>query len=109
MNMLFRFVRQVVLNVTSQAIQQMDLIQEQAYDSMQAMVQQVMDGLWVGKGADAFVEEVSDLFMPEVRGIGKGIGRFCKNIDNSVSTMDAADEQITGIINSLGDLFSGIC
>jgi uncharacterized protein YukE len=105
---LIRFARQVVQNVLSQLTQQFNVVQEQAYSPMQAMVQQVTDGMWIGKGADAFVDEVSSLMMPGVGKIGDGINLFGKNIQNAMDVMDQADEQVSGIVNSLGDLFGGI-
>jgi uncharacterized protein YukE len=105
---LIRFARQVVQNVLSQLTQQFNIIQEQAFSPMQAMVQQVTDGVWVGKGADAFVDEVSSIMMPGVGKIGDGINVFSKNIQNAMDVMDQADEQVSGIVNSLGDLFGSI-
>ncbi len=108
MSTILRFARQVVQNILSQLTQQFNIIQEQAYSPMQAMVQQVTDGIWVGKGADAFVEEVSSIMMPGVGKIGDGVNLFGKNIQNAIDVMDQADEQVSGIVNSLGDLFGGI-
>ncbi len=108
MSVLLRFARQVVQNVLSQLTQQFNVIQEQAFSPMQAMVQQVTDGVWVGKGADAFVEEVSSIMMPGVGKIGDGINVFSKNIQNAMDVMDRADEQVSGFVNSLGDIFGGI-
>ena len=105
---LIRFARKVVENVLSQLMQQFNVVQEQAFSPMQAMVQQVMDGVWVGKGADAFVEEVSSIMMPGVGKIGDGITTFSKNITNAIDVMDRADEQVNNIVNGLGDLFGGI-
>ena len=108
MSVLLRFARQVVQNVLGQLTQQFNIIQEQAFSPMQAMVQQVTDGVWVGKGADAFVEEVSSIMMPGVGKIGDGINLFSKNIQNAMDVMDRADEQVSGFVNSLGDIFGGI-
>jgi uncharacterized protein YukE len=108
MSVLLRFARQVVQNVLGQLMQQFNVIQEQAFSPMQAMVQQVTDGVWVGKGADAFVEEVSSIMMPGVGKIGDGINVFSKNIQNAMDVMDRADEQVSGFVNSLGDIFGGI-
>jgi uncharacterized protein YukE len=105
---LIRFARRVVQNVLSQLMQQFNLVQEQAYSPMQAMVQQVMDGVWVGKGADAFVDEVSSIMMPGVGRIGEGINVYSRNIQNAIDVMDRADEQVNNMVNSLGDLFGGI-
>ena len=107
-NVLLRFARQVVQNILSQLTQLFNVIQEQAYSPMQAMVQQVMDGVWVGKGADAFVEEVSSLMMPGVGKIGEGVSTYSKNIQNAMDVMDRADEQVSGIVNALGDIFDSI-
>jgi len=107
-SILLRFARQVVQNILSQLTQQFNIVQEQAYSPMQAMVQQVMDGIWVGKGADAFVEEVSSLMMPGVGKIGEGISTYSRNIQNAMDVMDRADEQVAGIVNALGDIFDGI-
>lgn len=107
-SVLLRFARQVVQNILSQLTQQFNIIQEQAYSPMQAMIQQVMDGVWVGKGADAFVEEVSSLMMPGVGKIGEGISTYSKNVQNAIDVMDRADEQVSGIVNALGDIFDSI-
>jgi uncharacterized protein YukE len=108
MSVLLRFARQVVQNVLGQLTQQFNVVQEQAFSPMQAMVQQVTDGVWIGKGADAFVEEVSSIMMPGVGKIGDGINVFSKNIQNAIDVMDRADEQVSGFVNSLGDIFGGI-
>lgn len=108
MSVLLRFARSVVQNVLGQLTQQFNVVQEQAFSPMQAMVQQVTDGVWVGKGADAFVEEVSSIMMPGVGKIGDGINVFSKNIQNAIDVMDTADEQVSGFVNSLGDIFGGI-
>lgn len=107
-SVLLRFARQVVQNILSQLTQQFNVVQEQAYSPMQAMVQQVTDGVWVGKGADAFVEEVSSLMMPGVGQIGEGISTYSNNIQNAMDVMDQADEQVSGIVNALGDIFGSI-
>lgn len=107
-SVLLRFARQVVQNILSQLTQQFNIVQEQAYSPMQAMIQQVMDGVWVGKGADAFVEEVSSLMMPGVGKIGEGISTYSKNVQNAIDVMDRADEQVSGIVNALGDIFDSI-
>lgn len=107
-SVLLRFARQVVQNILSQLMQQFNIVQEQAYSPMQDMVQQVMDGVWIGKGADAFVDEVSSLMMPGVGKIGTGINVFSKNIQNAMDVMDRADDQVSGIVNALGDIFDSI-
>lgn len=107
-NVLIRFARQVVQNVMQQLMQNFNVVQEQAFSPMQAMVQQVSDGIWVGQGADAFVEEVSNIMMPGVGRIGDNITTFNNNLGNAVDVLDQADETVNNVVNGLADLFSGI-
>lgn len=64
MDKLLRFARQVVANVLSQLTQQLNIVQQQALQPMRTMIQQVTGGVWVGDGANAFVQEVSSLMIP---------------------------------------------
>ncbi len=59
LSILLKLARQVVESVMGQLMQQFNVVQEQAMSPMKAMVDQVVGGVWVGDGADAFVEEVS--------------------------------------------------
>ncbi len=108
LNVLIRFARKVVQNVMQQLMQNFNVVQEQAFSPMQAMVQQVTDGIWVGQGADAFVEEVSSIMMPGVGKIGDQITTFNRNIGNAVDVLDRADETVNNVVNGLADLFGGI-
>jgi len=105
---ILRFARQVVANIMSQLMKQFDVIEQQAANPMKAMVQQVMGGAWVGKGADAFVEEVSNLMLPGVGQIGDGISTFHKNIANAIQVMDRADQAVSNMVNGLMDEFANI-
>jgi uncharacterized protein YukE len=108
MSIILRFARKVVGNVLSQLTQQLNVVQEQAYQPMQQMVQQVMGGVWVGKGADAFVEEVSSIMMPGVGKIGDGISGYQKNIQHAIDTIDQADQVVNNLVNGIADIFGGI-
>jgi uncharacterized protein YukE len=108
MQILIRIARSVVQNVLSQLTKQLNVVQEQAYSPMQQMVQQVTSGVWVGKGADAFVEEVSSLMMPGVGRIGEGIGSYSRNIQNALDVMDQADKQVSGVARGIADIFGAI-
>jgi len=105
---LIRIARQVVQSVLSQLTSQLNVVQEQAMAPMRQMVQQVTGGIWVGKGADAFVEEVSNLMIPGVGKVGEGIGTYSKNIQNAMDVMDRADDQVSGVARGIADIFSAI-
>ena len=108
MSVILRFARQVVSNVLSQLTQQLNVIQEQAHAPMKAMVADVVGGIWIGKGADAFVEEVSNIMLPGVGRITDHITKFHGDITGAINIMDQADEQVTGMVNGLADIFDGI-
>jgi len=105
---LLRFARQVVQNVMSQLTQQVQVIEEQAMTPMRTMIQAVTNGIWIGEGANAFVEEVSSMFIPGIGRVSETINVVNKNLDNAIQIMDQADQEVTSLVNSLGDLFGGI-
>ena len=105
---LLRFARKVVQNVLGQLTQQMNVVQEQAFSPMQKMVEQVVGGVWVGRGADAFVEEVQSLMMPRTTRISNMINQYSRNLQNAVDVLDRADNQAHQLINGLADVFGGI-
>jgi hypothetical protein len=105
---LLRLARQVVAGVMSQLMQQMNIVQQQAYRPMEMMVQQVVGGVWVGKGADAFVQEVQSLMMPNTDQIIQHITRTHRDIQRAVDIIDRADRQVQQRVNALGDVFNAI-
>lgn len=105
---LLRFARQVVAGVMSQLTQQMNVVQQQAYRPMQMMVQQVTGGVWVGRGADAFVQEVQSLMMPNTNQVIQTITKTHRDLQRAIDVIDRADQQVNQKVNALGDLFHGI-
>lgn len=108
MKALLRFARKVVQNVMSQLTQQLNIVQEQAYTPIQQMVQQVVGGVWIGRGADAFVEEINSMMLPNINQITQNIGTMGRNIQNAIDVIDRADDQVNNAVNGLADLFGGI-
>ena len=105
---LIRFARQVVENVLNQLMQQFNVVEQQARNPMQAMIQQVVGGVWIGEGTNAFVEEVSSLMLPGVGRVGEHITTMHRNLNHAIDVMDQADQQVTGLVNGLADVFGGI-
>ncbi|MDJ0754298.1 MAG: WXG100 family type VII secretion target [Ardenticatenaceae bacterium] len=107
-SILLRFARKVVEGVLSQLGGLINQVTEQALNPMNQMVQAVTGGVWVGKGADAFVEEVQGLMMPGTTQITETIGIFSKNISNAVDVIDQADSMVNNAVNGLADVFGSI-
>jgi len=105
---LLRFARQVVANVLSQLTQQFNIVQNQALQPMRMMIQQVTGGVWVGDGADAFVQEVSSLMIPGVGKVGENITTMQRNLNRAIEVMDRADQQVNNMVRGLADVFNGI-
>ncbi len=105
---MMRFARQVVSWVQSQLNNQINIVEEQVATGLRAIIEQIVGGVWIGRGADAFVEEVSNLVLPEVGRVGNVINTTQQNISHAVDTIDRADEQVTQLVNGLADLFANI-
>jgi len=105
---LLRFARMVVQNVMSQLTQQVNVIEDQAMSPMRNMIQEVVNGVWIGEGANAFVEEVSSLFIPGIGRVAETINIVNSNLQHAIDVLEQADQQVTSLVNSLGDLFDGI-
>jgi hypothetical protein len=105
---LLRFARQVVAGVMSQMMQQLNTVQEQALSPMRQMVQQVTGGIWVGQGADAFVQEVQSVMMPKTNQIMQNITKNHQDLTRAIDVMDRADQQVQQKVEALKDVFSNI-
>jgi hypothetical protein len=105
---LIRFARKVVQGVMSQLMQQLNIVQDQALAPMRQYVQAVMGGIWVGDGADAFVEEVSSLMIPGVGRVADNISILHRNLQHACDTIDQGDEQVNSLVNGLADVFGAI-
>ena len=108
MSSLLRFARSVVQGVLNQVTQQVNIIQESAMNPINAMVQQVTNGIWRGKGADAFVQEMQSEVLPAFGNLLGGIGRTGTHINRAMEILHAADANGASKINSLVDVFRSI-
>lgn len=108
MSRLLRFARKVVESVLNQLNQLLQTVMQEAMTPMNQMVQQVVSGVWVGKGADAFVEEVQSIMVPNVNQIANTITTMNGNLRRAIDVVDDADSKVRTAVNGLDDLFSGI-
>ncbi len=105
---LLRLARQVLQIVLSQLTGQLNIVQDQALAPMRGMVQQVSNGVWIGEGANAFVEEVSSLMIPGVGQVADHITSLHKNLQRACDIIEQADSQVKTKINPVGDIFDAI-
>jgi uncharacterized protein YukE len=97
---LMRFARKVVEGILSQLTQQLNVVQELAMAPMRAMIGQVTGGVWRGEGANAFVQEVSNLMIPGVGRVAETITGLNANIRFAQNVMDRADEEVDRLVKS---------
>jgi uncharacterized protein YukE len=98
MNLLLRLARAVLDNVLSQLTQQKNIVAELALKPMNMMIQQVGGGIWIGKGADAFVQEVQSLCIPQTRAIETTIGTLGVNLTQARERIERADQDVNRLI-----------
>ena len=104
---LVRIAKAVLQQVLQGLMSQFNVVQDQALAPMRAMVQAVTGGIWIGQGADAFVEEVSNLMIPGVGKVGNNITKLHKDLVHARDTMDQADQDIKNLITGrLTDAFN---
>ena len=103
---LIRMARAVVDSVLSGLTQQLNIVEQAAMTPIKAMVQQVVNGIWIGNGANAFVNEVSSLVIPGVTQISSHITGMTSNITKAREIIDQADQATQNLVKSqLHDAF----
>ncbi len=105
---LIRFARQMVQSVMSGLMQQLNIVEEQALNPLKTIVQSVVGGVWRGKGADAFVEEVSSLAIPGVGQVMDQVRTFHGNLQRATEIMDQADADANRLVQGIADTFGNV-
>ena len=106
--LLLKIARSVVQSVMQQINQQLSIIQEQVRSPLEAMIAEVTNGIWIGKSADQFVSEVTSWFIPNTGRIADSCTVMTTSIQNAVDAIDAADQQVRGLVDSLDATFRSI-
>jgi hypothetical protein len=105
-NMLLHLARKIVEQVLEKLSQLLNKVQDEAAQPIRAVIQQIVGGVWVGRGADAFVDEVSNLVLPGIGRVGTSIQGMHTNVQSACDVIDRADEELNGLVDSrLSDAF----
>ena len=99
-------VKEVLSTVTSMINSQVQAVLEQVTNPIKQMVQSVANGIWTGNGANAFVDEMQNLVIPNLDSLGGSIENIGQSINKALDIFDQADDAISGIINGIGDVFN---
>ncbi|MCB0077447.1 MAG: hypothetical protein KDD73_08460 [Anaerolineales bacterium] len=106
---LIRLVKEVVKSVTRQLkVEKFDL-RELILVPMRLEVVTIESGeIWRGTGADAFVNEVQTVIIPELEAIIGLVDQKGKHIDDATGIIDEADQEVRRLVEGLAELFSEI-
>jgi hypothetical protein len=105
---LFKWVEDLVSNVISQVLQQVNIIQEAVTSPLRGLVNQVMAGMWKGEGANRFVQEMTSEVIPMLVNIMGFNTNFANAIKKSQDRMQQAVHQATSQAQSLFDVFNRV-
>ena len=108
---LFSFVFDAIDSVIGQITNFGQQIEDEIFGQISNFVQQIQGGTWRGTGADAFVQEMGDVVLPEVRNlIGSltGGGGLIPGINQVTGMIGELDDFMGGVANAIGDVFDSI-
>lgn len=106
--LLIKIARAKLQHVIGQITQQLNLVQEEAEQRMQAHVSDVVGGMWTGQGADKFVASINEEAMPMISQILEGMSTTTNNINTALQIMDEADQNVRRAVDNLVDTFEKI-
>ncbi len=105
---LLKIARSVLNEVLGQIAQQINVLDDAVRGPIQGMVNEVVGGVWTGRGAEAFVQECSNLFIPETQGIMESCNIMAVSINRAADRMEQADKEARGLVDGLVGVFQGI-
>lgn len=104
--LLMRLARSILQNVLQGLMQQLNVVEQMAMAPLKMMVQTVVGGAWKGQGADAFVNEVQSILVPNVDTVKEHITTTSKNLDFARTRIEQGDQSVEQLIKSrLTDAF----
>jgi uncharacterized protein YukE len=88
---------------------QINVIQSDAFNPLRAILGQIANGVWIGKGADAFVEEVSNIVLADIGRATESLTGFNTNVKSALDKFEQADNNASGAIGGfVGDVIGRI-
>jgi hypothetical protein len=105
---MFSFMPDMIGGIVSQILSQFNFIQDLITTPLKAIVNQVVQGVWKGNGANKFVSEMTDQVIPMITNILTGTQNYANSIKKSQEHMLQGFQQASSIANSLNDVFNNI-
>ena len=105
---MFSFLEDAISGIISSILSQFNYIQDAVTAPLRALVNQVMQGMWKGNGANKFVAEMTDQVIPMIASILTGTQNYANSIKKSQEHMLQGFQQASSIAQSLFDPFNNI-
>ena len=94
--------------VVNVLIRQQNILEEQVQGTIRAIIGQVTSGVWIGAGADAFVQELQTEFLPVSATLDNSIGRMIRGVRSAQSLVEKADNQATQVVDAWAEIVDAI-
>jgi hypothetical protein len=105
---MFSFLEDAISGIISSILSQFNFIQDAVTAPLRALVNQVMQGMWKGNGANKFVAEMTDMVIPMIASILTGTQNYANSIKKAQDHMLGGFQQASSIAQSLFDIFNNI-
>jgi hypothetical protein len=105
---IFKIAYSIVNTVLNQITQQINSVQNQILSPLRNQVNLVVNGIWVGEGANRFVEEMTNDVIPLLLSIVGLNTSYADGIRKSMEIMEQAEKQASSKAQQLVDVFSSI-
>lgn len=107
-NPLLHIARKVLEGVFSTLTKQINVVDELVKAPLKGIVQEVLNGAWTGKGADAFVEKINGEVLGDAETVTQTITDTNAKIHSAMERLEQADVQGAQRVQHLNDLFQAI-
>ena len=105
---LFSTVASGVEGVINVLVRQQNALQQQVQRTIQSIIAQVVGGVWVGAGADAFVNELRTEFLPLSASLDGSIGAMVQSVRSAQEIVEQADNAATQVVDAWADFLDSI-
>lgn len=105
---MFSFIEDAIGGIISSILSQFNFLQDLVTTPLRGLVNQVMQGIWKGNGADKFVNEMTQDVIPMIANILTGTQNYANAIKKSQDHMLQGFQQASSIAQGLFDSFSSI-
>jgi hypothetical protein len=105
---LLRTASDAVDAVVNVLIRQQSILAQQVEGTIRAIIGQVTAGVWIGAGADAFVQELQTEFLPVSASLDSSIARMIQGVRSADNLVEQADNQATQVVDAFAELVDAI-